>query len=50
MGAIEKFDEQRSCPVEWKKTRRGKGRVAERSSGKQSGANNVPKLTAVSHT
>jgi hypothetical protein len=49
MGAIEKFDEQKSCHVEWKKTKRGKGRVAERSSGKQSGTINVPKLTAVSH-
>jgi hypothetical protein len=50
MGAAENFDEQKSIPIEWKETKRGKGRVAERGSGKQHASNDIPKLTAVSHT
>jgi hypothetical protein len=51
MGVAENFDEQESTAIQWKETKRGKGRVSKRSSGKQSATiQNVPKLTAVSHT
>jgi hypothetical protein len=50
MGATGNFDEQRSTNIEWKETKRGKGRVSERGSGKRNASISVPKLTAVSHT